>query len=642
MQRFALCLLMLAGLCCFPMGLSAQVPAGAPRLTENGHAFRDLNKNGRLDPYEDARQPVEARVADLLGQMTLAEKAGTMFINGVGVGNDGTLEAPAGGGFGASVTVLLRDKHMNSFNIWSAPAPGILATWYNKVQRLAESTRLGIPVTLASDPRHAFSDNALTSAAAGAFSLWPEPLGFAALGDTALMRQFADIARQEYLAVGLRLALHPMADLATEPRWPRINGTFGEDAHLAAALVAAYIKGFQGASLGTRSVATMTKHFSGGGPQKEGLDPHFDFQKGQVYPGQNFDYHLIPFEAAFAAGTAQIMPYYGIPTGQTREDVAFAFNKDIITGLLRERYQFDGVVCTDWGVLTDARFGNTVWKARAWGVEHLTPPERLLKALEAGVDQFGGESVPEMLVQLVQEGRLPESRLDPSVRRILRDKFRLGLFDDPYVEAERADTFVGQEAFRQAGEAAQRRSMVLLKNGQADGQPTLPLPTGTLKLYVRNIDPAVAARYGTVVDTPEAADVALLRLKTPYQPLGDFFFAQMFHHGDLDLKSPELEEILQLLDTVPTIVDIYLDRPAVIPEIAARSKGLLADFGASDAAVLDVVFGKTAPGGRLPFELPASMEAVRNQREDVPFDSGNPLFPYGFGLTYGPPPTGNR
>src|SRR5204863_3160606 len=181
----------------------------------------------------------------------------------------------------------------------------------------AESTRLGIPVTIASDPRHSYgvSDNPVASFLAGDFSEWPEPIGLGATGDEALVREFGDIARQEYLAVGIRVALHPMVDLCTEPRWARINGTFGEDAQLSARLTAAYIRGFQGAALGPASVACMTKHFPGGGPQKDGEDPHFDYGREQVYPGENFDYHLIPFEAAFAAGTAQIMPYYCMPIG---------------------------------------------------------------------------------------------------------------------------------------------------------------------------------------------------------------------------------------------------------------------------------------------------------------------------------------
>ena len=159
--------------------------------------------------------------------------------------------------------------------------------------------------------------------------------------------------------MGIRVALHPQIDLATEPRWARISGTFGEDAELTAALAVAYIEGFQGPQLGPNSVACMTKHFPGGGPQNEGLDPHFEFQRGQVYPGNNFDYHLIPFEAAIAAGTASIMPYYGVPVDQTDENVAMSFNKAIITGLLREKYGYDGVVCTDWGLITGVQIGET-------------------------------------------------------------------------------------------------------------------------------------------------------------------------------------------------------------------------------------------------------------------------------------------
>ena len=224
-----------------------------------------------------------------------------------------------------------------------------------------------------------------------AFSDWPEAPGLAAIGDEALVEQFADIARQEYLAVGLRAALHPMADLATEPRWARVNGTFGEDNQLAARLTAAYIRGFQGAELGARSVACMAKHFPGGGPQKDGEDPHFGYGREQVYPGEHFDYHLPPFQAAIDAGIAMIMPYYGMPVDTEYEPVGFAFNKGVITGLLREEFGFDGVVCTDWGPLTDAHVAGTVFPARAWGVEQLSLEERTLKALEAGVDQFGGE-----------------------------------------------------------------------------------------------------------------------------------------------------------------------------------------------------------------------------------------------------------
>ena len=591
-------------------------------------AYRDLNKNGRLDPYEDPARPIEERVEDLLGQMTLEEKAGQLFH---------TMARPPGGRAGIpglpDTAELIAGRHMTHFNLAGGGSAGDLARWHNELQAMAERTRLGIPITLSSDPRHAYSDNPATSMFAGSFSLWPEPLGFAAIGDPALVRQFADIARQEYLAVGIRVSLHPMADLATEPRWARISGTFGEDAELAARMVAAYIRGFQGGALGPHSVACMTKHFPGGGPQQDGEDPHFPYGKEQVYPGNNFEYHLIPFQAAFAAGTAQIMPYYGVPIGLGLEEVAFGFNRQVISGLLRERFRFDGVVCTDWGLLTDTDLGGTRWPARAWGVEHLSRPERAKKALDAGVDQFGGEACPEVIVELVRAGTLPESRLDPSVRRLLREKFRLGLFDQPSVDPAAAERIVGNADFRAAGEAAQRRAIVLLKNGPRNGTPVLPL-RGRPRLYLERLAPEAATVQAEVVADPRQADLAVVRLQAPYEPREGNFLERFFHAGDLSLREPERSRLLDLMGRVPTVVVITLDRPAVIPELAERSAALLADFGASDAAVFDVLFGRPAPTAKLPFELPRSMEAVRRQHPDLPYDTGDPLFPFAFGLTY--------
>lgn len=601
-----------------------------PLVSDGDLAARDLNKNGKLDVYEDPRQPIEARVEDLLRQMTLEEKAGMMFINGAAINEDGSLEDKSGGsGFAMIAVEQISQKQMSHFNLWQVPGPQVVAKWYNNLQRFAEGTRLGIPVTIASDPRNHFTRN-IFSMAANEFSQWCETLGFGALDDAELVRRFAEIARREYLAVGIRLALHPQIDLATEPRWPRISGTFGEDAHVSARLAKAYIAGFQGETLGAHSVACMTKHFPGGGPQNEGLDPHFETQKGQVYPGNNFDYHLIPFEAAFEAGTAAIMPYYGIPVDQTDENVAMSFNKAIITGLLREKYRFDGVVCTDWGLITDAHFGDVPWPARAWGVEHLSGPERILKAIEAGVDQFGGESCPEHVVELVKSGRLSEARLDQSVRRLLRLKFQLGLFDNPFVDESQVPLIFGHPDSVAAGLASQQRAMTLFKN---DSQ-TLPL-AGRPKIFVKNMDTSVAARYAEVVSAPEQADFAILRLETPWVPLDtQNFLAAAFHHGDLDFKGQAKDEILSICKTVPTIVVIYLDRPAVIPEVSEAAKALIGEYGADDVAVLNVIFGKARPEGKLPFELPRSMEAVRNQKPDVPHDSENPLYPFGFGLTY--------
>lgn len=493
-------------------------------LTVDGYSFRDLNKNGSLDIYEDNRRSQEERVLDLLSQMTLEEKAGLMFIPPIGMKRDGSIsEKPVltdlSSLMSKGTSEMLYGKKINHFNIFMGTGKKEMAEWYNRLQSMAERSRLGIPVTIASDPRNSYSSNFLASAMSGDFSVWPEQLGMAATKDSALVYQHADMARQEYVAAGIRLALHPMADLATEPRWGRINGTFGEDAQLSARLTYAYVRGFQGDSLGPSSVACMTKHFSGGGPQKEGIDPHFPIAKGQVYPGNNFNYHLIPFEAAFRANTAEIMPYYGIPTDQTSENVGFSFNKDIITGLLRNKYHFAGVVCTDWGLITDVKvFGLMILPARARGMENATHEERMLKIIEAGVDQFGGEMIPEMLTGLVKKGKVSEARLDTSVIRLLRVKFALGLFDNPYVDVNQSVKVIGNADFIAAGKLAQRKSIVLLKNDPSENGKTLPLKEG-IKIFIKNIDPAIASRYGTIVKKPGDADIAIIRIKSPSQHL---------------------------------------------------------------------------------------------------------------------------
>jgi beta-glucosidase len=609
-------------------------------LTMDAFTFRDLNKNGQLDIYEDSRKPVDARVNDLLSQMTLEEKAGTMFFMMISMKKDGSVSEKPSISDPFSFLVpgtskMMFMKHLNHFNILYGTGRREMANWNNNIQKLAERTRLGIPVTIGTDPRNHFSNNPLASAIAGEFSQFPEPLGLAAIGDSLTVAEFAAIARQEYLAVGIRVALHPQIDLATEPRWGRMNSTFGEDAALTAKLTYGYIKGFQGDSMGVNSVACMTKHFPGGGPQKEGIDPHFEIQKGQVYPGNNFDYHLIPFEAAFKAGTAEIMPYYGVPMGQNSEEVGFSFSREIITGLLREKYKFDGIVCTDWGIISDWKiFGKTIMTARAWGMLDYTEKERIEKVINAGVDQFGGETSSDLIVQLVREGKISEARIDSSVRRLLKMKFVQGLFDNPFVDPENAWNTIGCPEFKAAGELAQRRSMVLLKNDTIDKNPVLPLKKG-IKIYIENIDPAVASVYGTVVKKPGEADFAIIRIKSPSQPLeGAGLLGRMFSSGDLDFKEKEKAEILELLNAVPAIVDIYIDRPAVIPEIAAASKGLIANYGSNDKALLDIVFGDFNPQGKLPVELPSSMEAVRQQKEDLPYDSENPLYKFGFGLHY--------
>jgi len=617
-------------------GNYAKLGEKASELNIDGHNFRDLNKNGKLDAYEDSRLSVEERVNDLVSQMSLEEKAGSMFITMIGMTPKGDpLDKPflTSNPIDIMMTFMmdsnaemLVNKKMNSFNILQSNPANVLARYNNQIQLIAEKTRLGVPVTIASDPRHGAENNPGAALSTPTFSQWPTSLGLAATRDTLLVKEFGDIARQEYLATGIRLALHPMADLATEPRWGRSNGTFGEDAELSAMMTKAYVLGFQGDSLGSESVACMTKHFSGGGPQENGEDAHFPYGKNQVYPGNNFDYHLIPFEkGAFVANTAQIMPYYGIPVDQTDENVAFAFNKTIITKLLREKYGFDGVICTDWNIVN----GTAVGDARAWGVEDLSPIERTKKVIDAGCDQFGGESSPELVIELVKTGQLTEARIDESVKRIMRDKFRLGLFDDPYVNEGEADQIAGKEAFRKLGRIAQAKSTVLLKN------ELLPLKKG-IKIYVEGAaNDKVFDTYGELVSNPMEADVILKRIETPYDERDEYFLESFFHQGRLYYSDEEKNEILDLISKKPSIVVVNLDRAAILTEVSKVSGALLADFGLSDEVLNQILFGELRPEGKLPFELPSTWEAVENQHEDVPYDSKDPLYEFGYGLSYG-------
>ncbi|MEU5871154.1 glycoside hydrolase family 3 N-terminal domain-containing protein [Glycomyces sp. NPDC047369] len=578
--------------------------------------------------YKDASLPVEDRVEVLLSQMTLEEKAGLFFHTMIVPSTDGELAGPDPMFGGPSNEEYVNGLLMSHFNILGGmPSARLGARWHNRLQEAALKTRLGIPVTISTDPRHAFSDNPLAALASGAFSQWPDMLGFGALGDEGLVERFGDIARREYTAVGIRVALHPQIDIATDSRWARQLNTFGEDPATVSRLGAAYIRGFQGPELGPESVAAMAKHFPGGGPQKDGEDPHFQYGREQVYPGGRFETHLEPFEAAFEAKVSQIMPYYGMPVGTEYEEVGFGFNKSVITGLLRERYGFDGIVCTDWGLISDSEIMGQPFPARAWGVEHLTPRERMIKILDAGADQFGGEAIPDLLVDIVKAGEVSEERLDASARRLLREKFVLGLFDRPFVDEDEAERTVGSPEFLAAGEAAQRASVTLLTN---DG--TLPLRKG-LKLYVEGVDTETAAAYGTVVPAPEEADAAVIRLQAPFEERGTVF-ENFFHAGSLDFPDETLAHLAKIAAAVPTVVDVFLDRPAILGPVADTAAALTATYGTSATALLDVLTGKDQPRGTLPFDVPSSTEAVAASRPDVPFDTKDPRFRFGHGLPY--------
>ena len=627
----------------------------APILQQDGLRFRDLNKNGVLDPYEDWRLTPEQRARDLVARMTLEEKAGAMM--------HGTLRSsgPTGSvGFGAAYDTagahaLIDSAKVNSLITRLNAAPTVIAAQNNIVQGIAERTRLGIPLTISTDPRHHFQYVPGTSSQTTGFSQWPEALGFAAIGDTALMRQFGDIARQEYRAVGIHMALSPQADLATEPRWPRVAGTFGEDAALAERMVRAYVAGFQHGENGldTGSVITVVKHWVGYGAAKDGWDSHMYYGRFASFPGRNFDYHIRPFLGAFAAHAAGVMPTYSILEGASWdgkpiEPVGAGFNRQLLTDMLRGRYGFQGIVLTDWAITWDCpqrcREGAPQGERPSfadvgmpWGVESLSMRQRFVKGVLAGVDQFGGTERADMLVDAVRAGELSEARLDTSVVRIMTQKFALGLFEHPYVDADSATKLVGNTAFQAAALGAQRRALVLLEN-KGHLLPLRAPPGRALRVYLHGITPDAVAHEGwTVVTDPKQADVAIMRLTTPFERLHpQFVFGQFFHEGRLAFKNGDLDyEAFKLVSAaVPTIVTVYLDRPAILTPIQRGARALIANFGVSDAALLDVLTGRAQPEGRLPFELPSSMQAVEAQKPDLPHDSAHPLYPFGFGRQY--------
>jgi beta-glucosidase len=617
-----------------------------------GLRFKDLNRNGVLDPYEDWRLPPSARAKDLVSRMTLDDKAGMMM--------HGTARsAGAGGaiGFGtgydsAAIAKLIRDVGVNSFITRLSGDPRMLASADNELQEIAEKTRLGIPLTISSDPRNHFQYTIGTSSQTGRFSQWPETLGLAATRDAALVRRFADIARQECRAVGIQETLSPQADLATEPRWSRISGTFGEDADLARVLVKAYVEGFQHGASGVDSagVIAVVKHWVGYGAQKDGLDSHSSYGRFANFSSGKLDLHVEPFLGAFAAHVEGVMPTYSIIegaklNGRPLEQVGAGYNRQLLTDLLRKRYGFDGVILTDWAITNDCpeicRNGfppgeqpTFAGVGMPWGVESMTKIDRFAKAVNAGVDQFGGTEEAQFLIQGVRSGKITESRLNASVYRVALLKFKQGLFENPYVDTVAAGRIVGNAQFQNAALAAQRRSLVLLENKN----DILPLVARGKRVFLHGVDSATAARYGFTVAADLAhADIAIVRTNAPFQTLHpNYAFGARFHEGDLGFRAgdKEFEEIKRITSAVPTIVTVYLDRPAILTELKDRVSALIGNFGVSDAALLDMLTGAAQPEGKLPFELPSSMQEAEAQSSSIPHDTAHPLYRIGFGRMY--------
>jgi len=633
-------------------------------LRDKSLEFKDLNKNNRLDPYEDWRLSIAARVADLLGRMTPEEKIGFMLISTTRMAGDNAFQpnapkAEITSGFNeqdlvqptnmftrqplpsptlsaAGTTKAVNQYHLRHFILRANPPARVIAEWANHLQALCEASRLGIPAIVASNPRNHVTIDAAVGLSVGstAFSTWPGELGLSAMRDPALTREFAQIAAREWAAVGLRKGYMYMADLATEPRWQRIEGTFGEDADWTSRMIREIVLGFQGEKPGNGSVALTIKHFPGGGPQENGLDSHFDWGKFAHYPGGNFDAHVKPFRAAIEAGTSAIMPYYSAPKGKGFEEVGFSYNKAIIQDLLRKKLGFTGIVNSDTGPI----------EMMPWGVENLTLSQRYQKALDAGVDLFSGTADPTVLLETLRQGLVSEARIDESVRRLLHEKFALGLFENPYVDVAKAQQLVGNADAQKRADLAHRKSIVLLRNDAR----RLPLKPKT-KVYfetdydngrggspVRVYQPTGPHPALEFVPTPDEADVVLLWLI----PNGGGLFNTTHKPIELSLSKNRVDvgRINDLLKRKPTVLAVNFSSPWVLDELdASAATTLLATFGTTPEALLDVVSGAFKPTGKLPFTIPASEKAVRENQSDVPGYREGPgyaLFLFGHGLSY--------
>lgn len=711
--------------------------SGVKILTVDGLAFKDLNKNGKLDAYEDWRLPADERAKNLASQMTVEQIAGLMLYSA-----HQSIPSGGGGPFGASTynskpfkesgakssdlsdqqKKFLTDDNLRHVLITTVESPAVAAQWNNNAQALVEGIGLGIPANNSSDPRHGTDSNAeYNLGAGGQISMWPGTVGIAASFDPELMKQFGEIASKEYRALGIATALSPQIDLATEPRWSRFEGTMGEDPALAVDMARAYVDGFQTSSgadeiangWGYKSVNAMVKHWPGGGPEEGGRDAHFGYGAYAVYPGKNIKDHLKTFtEGAFqlqgkTAMASAVMPYYTISFNQdtvNKENVGNSYNKFLITDLLRGKYGFDGVVCTDWMITKDTK-NVFVFQGKCWGVEKLTEAERHYKAIEAGVDQFGGNNEMGPAIEAYKMGvkdhgeEYMRKRFEQSAVRLLRNIFRVGLFENPYLDVAETEKVVGNPEFMKAGYDAQLRSVVMLKNHAK----TLPLKK-QLKVYVPQkylpggknwfgietkeswmdaIKPELVNKYFQMVASPEEADFALVCIDSPkggvgyseddlkkngngYVPIslqygpykaefaretsiagGSPFetFTNRSYKGK-SITASNIQDMKTVIETKakmgkkPVVLVVKASNPTVFSEIEKSADAILVQMGVQSQAILDIVSGAFEPSALLPFQMPADMKTVEEQKEDVPRDmkcytdtDGN-TYDFAFGLNW--------
>ncbi len=518
--------------------------SGVTLLEDRGYAFKDLNRNGELDVYEDWRKPALERAKDLASQLDIEEIAGMMLYS--------AHQAIQSEEITPAQMKFLTDDNLRAVLMTTVKSPEVAARWNNNVQAYVEGLKHGIPANNSSDPRHESRATAEYNAGSGGtISQWPTTLGLAATFDPAIVEKFGQIASKEYRALGIATALSPQIDLATEPRWNRFGGTFGEDPGLDTDMARAYVDGFQTTEgskdgWGMESVNAMVKHWPSGGPEEGGRDAHFNYGKYAVYPGGAFETHLRPFvEGAFNlnGGTGYataVMPYYTISTGidPSGKNVGNNYSEYIIKNLLREKYAYEGVVCTDWNITYDNR-SIEAFDGKCWGTEELTVAERHFEVIKAGCDQFGGNNDKGPVLEAYQMWcdaygeEDARARFERSAVRLLMNSFRTGLFENPYLDPAKTTEIVGNAEYMAEGYDAQLKSVVMVKNHESALPKAEKVKVYVPKRFVPSsrgmfgmgpasrpswVDPInreLLEKYYEVTENPAEADFALVMIQEP-------------------------------------------------------------------------------------------------------------------------------
>jgi beta-glucosidase len=646
--------------------------------------------------YRDASRPVEDRVADLLSRMTLEEKVAQMvaiwehknliqtpdgqfsavaaqaaFPNGLGQisrpsDRRGVKPAATGVAAGVAADAVGRDARET-------------ALYTNAAQRWAvERTRLGIPLIIHEEALHGYVARGATS--------FPQSIGLASTWDPALVEKVFAVAAREMRGRGAQVALAPVVDVARDPRWGRIEETYGEDPYLVSQMGLAAIRGFQGATLPLPAdkVFVTLKHLTGHGEPSNGTNTG----PAQISERTLRETFFPPFHDAITQlPVRSVMPSYNEIDGVPSHGNAWLLN-----GVVRGEWGFKGAVMSDYFAI-----------AQMVGQHHVAADldEAAIRAIASGVDAElpDGEAYPR-LTALVRSGRVPEAQVDAAVSRILRVKFEAGLFENPYVDVAGAGRLESApDAVALAREAAQR-AMVLLKNDKG----LLPLDAARLRRVavlgthardtpiggysdepkhvvsilegmqaeargrfavdyaeavritesrswaadkVTLVDPAVNARLiAEAVETARKADVVVLVLGDNEQTSREAWADS--HLGDrdsLDLVGQQNDIARAIFDLgKPTVVVLLNGRPLSVNLLNERAGALIEGWYLGQEtghAVADVLFGRVNPGGKLPVSIPRSVGQLPvyynrkpTARREYLFDTVKPLYPFGYGLSY--------